>query len=77
MNNQKQSENEIYFCKICDKTFSSKGNLNKHIKTVHEGLKYSSRLERKQNEKITKICQIWVKSPCPILNSPRVEYAQV
>ena len=40
MNNQKQSENEIYFCKICDKTFSSKGNLNKHIKTVHEGLKY-------------------------------------
>ena len=28
-----------FTCKLCDKSFSQKGNLNTHIKSVHENKK--------------------------------------
>ena len=32
-------DKKSFDCDFCDKNFSFKGNLNKHIKSVHEGKK--------------------------------------
>ena len=32
-----------YKCKLCNKTFTVKGDMNKHVLFVHEGIKYPCR----------------------------------
>ncbi len=39
-----QAQNPIWECHICDKLFKTMGGKNKHIKTKHEGKRYTCAL---------------------------------
>ncbi len=79
-----QAQNPIWECHICDKLFKTMGGKNKHIKTKHEGKRYTCALCNKsytsktnlEKHLTTAVCSCSQKQstegkpPPPVINPP-------